>query len=228
MLDAKNQKYLILFGVYVGGWGMLQALTLKMVPIDLSAVGLGVLAFSYGSFVHAITFPCTDAVAEIWGAQRARWMVYVGTAIYIWSNIMLTTAAHIPSMEGWPLAEAYKDLYSGVWRILFGSLVATVTAQLWDIYIFEWLKKLTGSKHLWLRNNLSTMGSQLLDTAIFYLISFYGIIANELLPILILGNYLIKLLIAVVDTPLVYLLVAWIRKSESGEVVEEKESLAVA
>lgn len=227
MLSAKDQKYLILFGVYVGGWGMMQALTLKMVPIDLGPIGLGVLAFSYGSFVHAITFPCTDAVAEIWGAQRARWMVYVGTAIYIWSNFMLTSAAHIPSVEGWPHAEAYESLFTGVWRILIGALVATVVAQLWDIYVFEWLKKRTEGKHLWLRNNLSTMGSQLLDTAIFYLVSFYGVIPNELLPNLIIGNYLIKLLIAVIDTPLVYLLVAWIRRSPDT-VPEEEKALATA
>jgi uncharacterized PurR-regulated membrane protein YhhQ (DUF165 family) len=67
MRDPKERKFLILFGLYVGFWGMLQGLTVKLVPLDLSWLGLGVLAFSYGSFVHAFTFPCTDAVAEVWG-----------------------------------------------------------------------------------------------------------------------------------------------------------------
>ena len=74
--DPKERKYLVLFGLYVGFWGMLQCLTVKLVPLDLTWLGLGTLAFSYGSFAHAFTFPCTDAAAEIWGAKRARMMVY--------------------------------------------------------------------------------------------------------------------------------------------------------
>lgn len=214
MLDGKNLKFLILFGVYVGGWGMLQALTVKLVPIDLSFLGLGVLAFSFGSFVHAITFPCTDAVAEVWGARRARWMVYVGTGVYVWCNAMLMLAANFPSIADWPFHDAYKNIFGGVWRLMLASFVATLSAQLWDIYVFEWVKKKTGEKHLWLRNNASTIGSQLMDTVIFYFIAFYGIIPNEILPKLILGTYLIKILIAVIDTPVVYIIVAWIRSSD--------------
>ena len=77
MDSSREHKFLILFGFYVGFWGMLQGLTVKLVPLDLSWFGLGVLAFSYGSFAHAFTFPCTDAVAEIWGAKRARFIVYM-------------------------------------------------------------------------------------------------------------------------------------------------------
>ncbi|MCH6258591.1 queuosine precursor transporter [Puniceicoccaceae bacterium K14] len=211
MESAKERKFLILFGFYVGFWGMLQCLTVKLVPLDLSWLGLGVMAFSYGSFAHAFTFPCTDAVAEIWGAKRARFMVYMGTVVYVVCTLLLFIGIRLDPADGWPHNEAYMDLFRGAPRIVLGSLIATVFAQLWDIYVFEWVKRKTGPRFLWLRNNVSTLGSQLLDTCIFYSIGFYGIIPNEVLPKVIIGSYLLKLLVALIDTPVVYLVVYWIR-----------------
>lgn len=205
-----EQKFLILLGLYVGFWGMLMLLTVKLVPLDLSWLGLGVLAFSFGSFAHAFTFPCTDAVAEIWGAKRARFMVYLGTAVYSICTLLVILAAWLPSADGWPHDQAYTALFQGAPRIIAASLVATVFAQLWDIYVFEWIKQKTGPRFLWLRNNVSTWGSQLADTSLFYGIAFYGVIPNDLLPKLILGTYLLKILIALIDTPIVYLVVRWI------------------
>lgn len=215
---SRETKYLILFGFYVGFWGMLQSLTVKLVPLDLSSVGLGILAFSYGSFVHALTFPCTDAVAEVWGAKRARFMVYMGTVVYLFCTLMLFVGVQLPPADGWPHNEAYSALFEGAPRIVAGSLIATLVAQLWDIYVFEWVKKKTGDRMLWLRNNISTMGSQLLDTTLFYLVAFYGIIPNEVLPMLIIGTYLLKVLVAFIDTPLVYVIVAWLKKDEPKAV----------
>lgn len=213
----RETKYLILFGFYVGFWGMLQSLTVKLVPLDLSSIGLGVLAFSYGSFVHAMTFPCTDAVAEVWGAKRARFMVYMGTVVYLFCTLMLVIGVNLSPAEGWENNDAYRAIFEGAPRIVAGSLVATVVAQLWDIYVFEWVKSKTGEKYLWLRNNVSTFGSQLLDTSIFYIVAFYGIIPNEVLPSVILGTYILKVGVAFIDTPLVYVIVAWIRKDEKEE-----------
>jgi queuosine precursor transporter len=208
--DPKEQKFLILFGLYVGFWGILQVLTVKLVPLDLSWLGLGVLAFGFGSFAHAFTFPCTDAVAEVWGAKRARMMVYVGIAVYLLATLLLYIGVKLPPATGWEHNEAYRALFSGAPRIVAGSLVATVCAQLWDVYVFEWVKKKTGPRYLWLRNNVSTLGSQLMDTSIFFIIAFYGVIPNDVLPKLILGSYLLKLLVALIDTPIVYLVVYWI------------------
>ena len=173
-------KFHILLGLYVGFWGILQSITVKLVPLDLTALGLGMLAFSYGSFAHAFTFPCTDAVAEVYGAKRARMMVYLGTSVYIIATVLIYIATLLPPADGWPHNEAYVS-FAAAPRIVLGSVIATVFAQLWDIYVFEWVKRKTGPKFLWLRNNVSTLGSQLFDTIIFYTIAFYGIIPNEVL-----------------------------------------------
>ena len=79
-----------------------------------------------------------------------------------------------------------------------------------DIFVFEKIKQMTGQKGLWLRNNLSTAFSQLLDTTIFYTIALYGVLPNEVLPLLIVGTYLVKIVLTAIDTPVVYLLVRWI------------------
>lgn len=210
-----DQKYFILLSLYVGFWGILQSITVKLVPLDLSHIGLGMLAFSYGSFAHAFTFPCTDAVAEVWGVKRARLMVYLGASVYIIATILIYIATLLPAAEGWPHNEAYISLFSAAPRIVLGSIIATLSAQLWDIYVFEWVKKKTRGKMLWLRNNVSTLGSQFFDTIIFYTIGFYGIIPNTVLPKVIIGSYLLKLLVALLDTPVVYLVVYWIRKQRN-------------
>lgn len=215
-------KYYILLGLYVGFWGILQSITVKLVPLDLSYLGLGMLAFSYGSFAHAFTFPCTDAVAEVWGPKRARLMVYLGAAVYIIATFLIYIATLLPAAEGWPHNDAYVTLFSAAPRIVVGSIVATLFAQLWDIYVFEWVKKKTGEKMLWLRNNISTWGSQFFDTIIFYSIGFYGVIPNSVLSKVIIGSYLLKLLVALFDTPVVYLVVYWIK----GNRNEKSSSLS--
>jgi len=213
---SAETKYHILVGVYVGAWGLVPGLTPKLIPLDLGWSGLGVLAVSFGAFVHAITFPCTDAVAEVWGTARARLMVYVGFSIYAVAIAFYMLGAALPPAPGWPLNEAYVSIFSQAERMIVASLAATGVAQLLDIFLFERVRRLTGPRWLWLRNNVSTAISQFFDTAIFYSIAFYGVIPNDQLPLIVLGTYLVKLVITVVDTPVVYLVVRWITGSWSA------------
>ncbi|MEM6819273.1 MAG: queuosine precursor transporter [Pseudomonadota bacterium] len=208
--QSAETKFYILMGVYVGAWGLVPGITPKLIPLDLSWVGLGVLSFSLGAFIHAITFPCTDAVAEVWGAARARLMVYVGFSVYVVAIAFYLLGAWLPPAPGWEMNEAFVGLFGSAWRLVVASMAATVCAQLLDIAIFERVKRFTGERNLWIRNNASTAISQLVDTTIFYSIAFYGVIPNEALPLLILGTYLVKIVITIVDTPVVYLLVRWI------------------
>lgn len=204
------EKFAILVAVYVGAWGIVPGLTPKLVPLDLSIVGLGVLAFSFGSFLHAFTFPITDAVAEVWGAKRARFLVYLGVTTYAVASFFYLAAVFAPAAPSWPHNEAYSAIFSQAGRLLVASLSATFFAQLLDVYIFEKIKNATQGRWLWLRNNGSTAISQFVDASIFYSIAFYGIIPNSVLPALILGAYLVKLLLTLLDTPIVYLLVRWL------------------
>lgn len=208
--EYSETKYHILLGVYVGAWGIVPGLTPKLIPLDLEWTGLGLLAFSFGAFMHAITFPCTDTVAEVWGAARARLMVYLGMSMYAVAIAFYMLGAYLPPAPGWELNDAYVSIFSQAGRMIIGSICATAVAQLLDIYVFEKIKSMTGEKWLWLRNNGSTAISQFVDTTIFYSIAFYSVIPTEQLPLLVLGTYFVKFIITIVDTPIVYLLVRWI------------------
>ncbi|MEM9743784.1 MAG: queuosine precursor transporter [Pseudomonadota bacterium] len=203
-------KYQVLLGVYVGAWGIVPGLTPKLIALDLSWFGLGVLSFSFGAFMHAITFPCTDAVAEVWGSARARRLIYLGVATYLIAVSFFLLGVNLPPAPGWPHNQAYLDVFGQAWRMIAASITATVVAQFADVWLFERIKAATGRRWLWLRNNGSTAVSQLLDTAIFYSIAFYGVIDTALLPTLIFGTYLVKLLLTLIDTPVVYLVVRWL------------------
>lgn len=207
---TSDTKFHILLGFYVGAWGIVPGLTPKLIPLDMNWLGLGMLAFSFGAFMHAITFPCTDVVAEVWGAARARLMVYLGVAVFLLATVFYMLGTRLPGAPGWPHNEAYSLIFASADRMIIASLSATIIAQLLDIVIFERIKRITGERGLWLRNNCSTAVSQLLDTTIFYAIAFYGVIPNDVLPLLIVGTYFVKLLLTALDTPVVYLLVRWI------------------
>ena len=215
-----DTKFHILLGIYAGAWGIVPGLTPKLIPLDLDWAGVGVLAFSFGAFMHAITFPCTDAVAEVWGAARARLMVYLGCSMYAVAIAFFIVGSRLPPAPGWALNDEYLAIFGMAERMILGSVCATVVAQLLDVFLFEKIKQATGEKWLWLRNNGSTALSQLVDTAIFYSIAFYGVIPNDQLPLLVVGTYLVKLLITLLDTPVVYLLVRWItgRWSARGDL----------
>lgn len=222
-------KYNILVGIYAGIWGMLPILTVKLVPLDLSLLGLGVISFSFSAFTHAITFPCTDAAAEVWGGQRARRMVYIGFSMFAVSSLLAYIAAILPGLPtNEEQTKAFETLFKASPRIVVASLTATVVAQLFDVFAFERIKKITGEKGLWVRNNVSTMLSQLLDTTTFYTLAFYNseFIPNEAIPTLILGTYLVKITIAIIDTPSVYLVVYWItgQWSARGDLDELRHS----
>jgi hypothetical protein len=217
--DYSEKKFYVLLGIYVGVWGMMPMLTIKLIPLNLEWMGLGVIAFSYGAFTHAITFPCTDAVTEIWGSGRARILVYLGFFSFLLAMTLVYIGTLIPPMPFWMEEnESYKTLFSSAPQFVLASILASLSAQLLDVSVFARLKRLTGRHGLWIRNNASTMISQFVDTGIFYSIAFYGMVPLSQLPKLILATYLVKIAIAAVDTPVVYLVVRWITGEWHGSV----------
>ncbi len=216
-----DMRFCMLACVFMASWGMMQLFVVKLVPMDLTWIGLGVTSFVLSEFLFAITFPITDVVTEVWGARRARLIVYGGALVNLFVMLALSLAVALPSPEYWqPQNDAYTLLYAAAPRLWLASITAVVVSQLLDIYVFNVIRSMTGERMLWLRNNGSTLVSQAVDTVIFYMIAFYGLISNEALFSLLVGNYLLKILLSVLDTPLVYVLVRWAR----GNDVLEKQN----
>ncbi|MEM0953105.1 MAG: queuosine precursor transporter [Pseudomonadota bacterium] len=213
-----DMRFCILACVFMASWGMMQLFVVKLIPMDLSWLGLGMTSFVLSEFLFAITFPVTDVVTEVWGARRARLLVYGGAFVNLFVMLALSLAIALPSPDYWtPKNDAYVLLYAAAPRLWLASITAVVVSQLLDIYVFNEIRSMTGDRWLWLRNNGSTLVSQAVDTLIFYLIAFYGLIDNDALISLLTGNYLLKILLAALDTPLVYAAVIWARGNDMPE-----------
>lgn len=163
---------------------------------------------------YAMTFLATDIIGQIWGKKEANFAVIVGFASQILCTLLifLTPIIFKPWFVG---SDTYTSLNSLGW-FTAGSLVAYLCSQTWDVFIFhkikDWSEKKFGkdtyNRHRWLWNNGSTMTSQIIDTVIFIGIGFgigLGMRGNELIGLMI-GQYCIKFILALLDTPIFYLL----------------------
>lgn len=165
-------------------------------------VVFGPLTVPAGVIVFSLIFFITDLISEKWGIKKARKAVWAGFLANLIFIITLYLVIFWPAAE---YAQEFADKFSQVLgltpRIIIASFIAYLISQHHDIWFFAWLKKRTNGKHLWLRNNLSTIISQLIDSVIFIIIAFYGIF--PIMP-LILGQWIVKILIALLDTPFLY------------------------
>ncbi len=175
-----------------------------------------------GVVAYAVTFTATDIIGEVYGKRAANYVVQAGfltqllLIFYSWTAIALPTAPFQSGIEG-----VYRRLVASPPNIVLASLAAYLVSQHHDVWAFHFWRRRTEGKWLWLRNNASTAVSQLIDTAIFITLAFAVLpalvggvsISWSLIPNMVLGQYLVKLLIAALDTPFVYLGVHVARKA---------------
>ncbi|MFT7662983.1 MAG: putative integral membrane protein (TIGR00697 family) [Planctomycetota bacterium] len=179
--------------------------------------GEGPMTLTTGIITYPITFLCTDLVAEIWGKRRANLMVWLGFGMSILMLGIVRVAMGLSPSDFWAnsdlgldaaaMQSAFEVTFQFPALLLLASMSAYLVAQLVDVRLYHFWWRVTGGRHMWIRNNGSTMISQLLDT---------GIVNGIFLPLafdmswpdvgaIIAAQYVCKLLLAVVDTPLVYL-----------------------
>lgn len=205
-----SQKYTLATAVFVAGYLAANILGTKITTI------LGV-SMSVGVFAYPLTFMITDAVSEVYGKQKAKQIVWAAVLAQIFVLILIYISIKMPASERYVLNAQYTTIFSGSLRMIIASLIAFIISQTHDIWAFEFWKKKTKGKYLWLRNNLSTYVSQAIDTLLFMFIAFYGISAKfdtAFILQLSLSYWLIKIIFATLDTPLVYLLVYWFKKDK--------------
>ncbi|MBU2561155.1 MAG: queuosine precursor transporter [Nanoarchaeota archaeon] len=165
-------------------------------------VAFGPFTAPAGIIVFSMTFLITDILSEKWGASYARKAVWTG----FYANILLVLSVFIAiTWQPAPFAKEFSEMFAKVLgmtpRIVIASMITYLVSQHHDIWAFHFWKRKTKGKHLWLRNNASTIISQLIDSVLFITIAFYGIF--PILP-LILGQWVLKIIIALFDTPFMY------------------------
>ncbi len=203
MIDRKSlDVYVLLAATFVGALVTANLISSKIVTIGGLVVPAGVLAYS-------ITFAVTDTVCEIWGRRATQALVNAGFLVLLLVWALVSLAIAVPAAPFWSGQEAYAGVLGSAHRIILASLAAYAVSQTLDVFQFHWLKERFRGRHLWLRNNASTLVSQTVDTTVFVTLAFYG--EFPILP-LIAGQLVVKYVIALVDTPIVYALVFLVRR----------------
>lgn len=237
MADFRRRRqrvFLVLAGIFLGTLAMLNILGISRF-IDLSFTLFGVeipMVVAVGVLPYPITFICTDLISELYGRRRATEVVFVGLLLNIWVMFVLWLGGALPGFEAVdpttgelvPDEAGRVPVFFEVRTLAFGavtaSMIAYLVAQWCDVQLFHFWKWLTGGRHLWLRNNGSTLVSQLVDTTAVILIThFYAnalpiVDSESLWPQLltfIASGYAFKVIVAVVDTGPIYLIVGRLR-----------------
>lgn len=237
MADHKLRRqrvFLVLAGVFLGTLSLLNILGIsRFVDLSFSVFGLDIpMVVAVGVLPYPVTFICTDLISELYGRRRATEVVWMGLVLNVWIVFLLWIGGALPGFEtvdsntGAPLPDAAGRLpvFYEIRALAFGavgaSMIAYLAAQWCDVQLFHFWKWLTAGRHLWLRNNASTLVSQLVDTVAVILVTHFW---AQALPIdsakaiwpqlltLIASGYVFKLIVALVDTGPIYLLVARLR-----------------
>lgn len=187
------------------------------------AFGLYTFEISVGILPYPVTFLVTDIISEIYGKARADAVVKAGLIASVFVMAFVLLADFVPQTAWSPVSdEVFHQVFGLYGPAVFASMTAYLTAQFIDIRVFHFWKRLTGGRHLWLRNNASTMFSQLVDTAtVLLLLCATKTIAWGRFPDLLLNGYLFKVLVAAVDTPFFYLSVLIFRRLFPAELSAE-------
>lgn len=187
----------ILIAIYTALVVMAQVFANKLVVFGGFVVPAAVI-------VYGVSFLITDALCEFYSKKDAKTAVaggFIGSILLVF-GIRIMLAWDYPVF--WEGQQAMEIALGLTGRIVLGSLVSFMVSQNFDVYLYDKIKQLTKGKHLWLRNNVSTMSSQLIDTILFISIAFYGTMSNEALVGMIVGQYIVKLIVALCDTPFLY------------------------
>ncbi|MBW2962338.1 queuosine precursor transporter [Mesonia aestuariivivens] len=169
---------------------------------------------SVGILPYPVTFLITDLISEIYGKKKANQVVTTGIFASVFSLLIVYVSKAVPATSWSPINDnLFSEVFGNTAIAVFASMMAYLLAQYIDIQIYHFWKKLTKGKHLWLRNNFSTFLSQFVDTcSVLVLLCSFRQIKWELFGGLLLGGFLFKILIAICDTPLLYLGVFIMRK----------------
>ena len=215
----RDGVFLVLAGLFLGTLGMLNILGLTRF-LQFGSIGNWPIVVAVGALPYPITFLCTDLISELWGEQKANQVVWVGLLLNGWVLLILWLGGLLPAMPG-TSETTFRTIQTLSFGSIGASMVAYLTAQFVDVRLFHFWKQLTNGRALWLRNNGSTLVSQLVDTSAVVLISHYG---AHVLPVrpgepvlpqlgsFIASGYLFKLLAALADTLPFIWLTGWLRR----------------
>lgn len=195
-----------------GKWGLIMWIPVSVIVANIQVVQTVELfgfVSTLGNVVYATSFLITDILSENYGKKEATKAVWIGFFSLISMTILMNITLFYTPLAGDDFAvvtrEATSTIFGLMPRIAVASLTAYLLSQRHDVWAFHfWKNRFPENRHLWIRNNLSTMISQIIDSAVFVLIAFYGVFETAVLLEVFLTTYFLKFMVAIADTPFVY------------------------
>jgi len=224
---AKN-LYLLLAGLFITSLVVSNLIFQKFFywyPFDIKIFGNSLFELSVGVLPYPITFLITDLISEIYGKKSANQVVITGIFASFFSMGILLMANEVPAIKNSPIDDqTFNEVFALSPIAVLASMIAYLIAQFIDIRIYHFWKNLTQGKMLWLRNNFSTFTSQFVDSLLVIgLLSIFGVLEWTLFWGLVISSFLFKILVAALDTPLLYLFVSIFRKTFHLKPTDEIE-----
>ena len=194
---------------------------------EFTLFGASLFEISVGILPYPITFVITDLISEIYGKKRANQVVTAGIIASVFSMGLILIANYLPAIDNSLVSdEVFNQVFALSPIGVLASMIAYLFAQYVDIAVYHFWKRLTKGKMLWLRNNFSTFSSQIIDTtAVVGLLCIFGVLPWSSFMGLVISGVIFKVLVAITDTPFLYLFVYLMRKRFKLEVGEELDTI---
>lgn len=196
--------------------------TAKAVDVTLPLIGL--ITFGAGNLFFPISYIFGDVLTEVYGYARARRAIWAGFGALIFASVMSQVIIAMPPSPGEPFNEALQPAlelaFGSTWRIALASMIAYWVGDFVNAYVMARMKLWTRGRLLWTRTIGSTIAGQGIDSLIFYPIAFWGIWSADTVLAVIVTNFVIKLSVEVLFTPLTYLVIGTLKRAEGGEVYD--------
>ena len=194
----------------------------KIAQFDLPL--LGAVTFGAGVLFFPISYVFGDILTEVYGYARARKVIWAGFAGLAFASFMAAVVVALPPAPFWNNQPAYEIAFGSTWRIVLASMCAYFCGEFVNSYVLAKMKILTAGKWLWTRTIGSTIFGEAVDSALFYPLAFYGtgIIPDNKLPLVMLSQFLIKVGVEVVFTPVTYRVVNALKRTEHEDYFDRK------
>lgn len=226
--SVENRRHYRYYDLILGGF-ITVLLCSNLIGPAKSCMVAGI-KFGAGNIFFPISYIFGDVLAEVYGYARARKVIWAGFFALIFATVMAQVIIHLPPNPDEPLNISYQPavelMFGGTWRIVAGSMVAFWVGDFANSYVLTKMKILTQGRHLWSRTIGSTIVGQALDSLIFYPIAFYGIWQNSELIKILAFNWLFKISIEVLFTPITYAVVGFLKRAEQEDYYDHNTNFS--
>ena len=184
-------------------------------------LSFGPFDFDGGTILFPLSYIFGDVLTEVYGYKRVRRIIWLGLLMNVLMAAVFVVVGALPPSKDWMNKDAYMAILGWTPRIVFASVIAYFVGEFTNSYVLAKIKIWMNGRKLWVRTITSTIIGEGFDTLIFVMLAFYGELSNELLIAVIVSNYVFKVGIEVLFTPVTYLVVGTLKKSEGVDVYDE-------